>query len=469
MVEIEYLLGLTERQRRFIDLFIALFNVKDAFGNRKPFIPTTFQQEFLKDSILCNDKFINRIVNKGRGIGMTAVVAAECLIIAQLMKGITIPVSSISAKTANVLLEWAALLADTSNTIPLSEGPFKIDRDTSINSIIKLKNGSKIIPISGGSPNSVRSLRAPVLVLDEFAYCEYQSEILSAGERCLSEGGAVTIISTPRTSDTINDLFWKIYMNAENMNYKRYFFPIFPKGSVNLNKSLFEQNLKPIASWINMEMLEKDRSRDVLAFSKENLGEPMDESVAFLSWNLIKKCCILKEFQKPLPDYPIFLGIDVGRTNDLTAIIGFQQIDNKFYQVLLKTMRGVDLPQQSIEIQSLDKKYDFHNINIDSTGLGLGLYEFVKQEIGGKVHKVIFSKETKQKMGVNFRNLMQDERVFLLKEDNFMDILHSIPYDTLQGERTTEGHQDEFWACALALMRPSSRILNAGKMLDGFI
>jgi len=182
MVEIEYLPGLTERQRRFINLFTALFNVKDAFGNRKPFIPTTFQQEFLKDSILCNDKFINRIVNKGRGIGMTAVVAAECLIIAQLMKGITIPVSSISAKTANVLLEWAALLADTSNTIPLSEGPFKIDRDTSINSIIKLKNGSKIIPISGGSPNSVRSLRAPVLVLDEFAYCEYQSEILSLGK-----------------------------------------------------------------------------------------------------------------------------------------------------------------------------------------------------------------------------------------------------------------------------------------------
>jgi len=205
MVEIEYLPGLTERQRRFINLFTALFNVRNAKGKLNPFIPLPFQQKFLAGSMLCNEKYKNRIVLKGRGIGLTSLVAGELLIAAKIYPKTKIPIASISARTANVLLNWCIDLADTSNTINISEGELKIDRDMTISSVFRLKNGSTIIPISGGSPESVRSLRSPLMVLDEFAFAEYQREILTAGERCLSEGGQITIISTPRTSDVVGD------------------------------------------------------------------------------------------------------------------------------------------------------------------------------------------------------------------------------------------------------------------------
>jgi len=462
--------GLTKRQANFIKLFASLFNIYDAHGRVKSFHPLPFQQEFLKDSMLCNSTYKHRIVNKGRGVGMTAIIAAEILIAAQLMKGVKIPVTSISARTSNVLLEWCIRLSDSCNTIKITEGNIKIERDTTINSVCKLKNGSTIIPISGGSPDSIRSLRSPILILDEYAYNPEQKAILGAGERTLSEGGQITIISTPRTSDILGDEYWRIWMHAESMGYKKYEFPIFPKGSVNINKSLLEQNLPlPIAYWIDLPQLESDRSRDPLMFARENLCEVLDESVAFLSWELIKKCCILKDFQKPLPDNPIYVGIDVGRMQDLTAIEGFQLIEGKYYHIFEKIMRGIDIPTQVHEIKSLNDKYDFHSINIDQTGIGLGLKEYARKEIGGKVRGTVFTKESKTKMATNLRNKMQDDEVYLIKEDHFMDVIHSVPYSTLQGERTADGHQDQFWACCLALMKPSGRVLDASRMLDSYI
>jgi len=192
-MKINYLPGLTKRQKKFIDLFSSLFNVRNAHGQMQPFIPEPFQQEFLAGSMLCNKTYKNRIVNKGRGIGLTALIAGELLIAARMMPNVKIPVTSISARTANVLLNWCIDLADSSNTIDITEGKLTIERDKTINSVCKLKNGSTVIPISGGSPDSIRSLRAPMMVLDEFAFAEYQKEILTAGERCLSEGGQISI------------------------------------------------------------------------------------------------------------------------------------------------------------------------------------------------------------------------------------------------------------------------------------
>lgn len=465
----ELIPNLTKRQKRFITLFSSLFNVRNAKGEVTNFIPEPFQQEFLAGSMLCNKNYKNRIVNKGRGIGLTALIAGEILIAARMMPKVKIPITSISAKTANVLLGWCIDLADSSNPINITEGELRIDRDMNISSVCKLKNGSTIIPISGGSPESIRSLRAPMLILDEFAFNEYQKEILTAGERCLSEGGQITIISTPRTSDVINDEYWRIWMHAEEMGYKRYEFPIFDRSLVNLNHPLPEQNLTPIAPWIDIAQLEKDRSRDILMFTRENLCFPADESVAFLPWALIKKCCILKEFPKMLPDNPVYVGIDVGRVQDLTAIEGFQAVDGKFYHVFEKIMRGIEIPVQVEEIKSLNTKYNFHSINIDKTGIGLGLYEYARKDIGGKVRGITFTRETKTKMATNLRNKMQDDEVYMIRNNDFMDQIHSVPYHTLNGERTSDGHQDQFWACALALVKPSGNIVNAGKLLDGFI
>lgn len=466
----KFIPGLTERQKRFIALFTSLFNVRDAHGQMKPFIPEPFQQEFLAGSMLCNKEYKNRIVNKGRGIGLTALIAGEILITARMKPKVKIPITSISAKTANVLLNWCIDLADSCNTIKINEGELKIDRETYINSVCKLKNGSTIIPISGGSPESIRSLRAPMIVLDEFAFNEFQKEILTAGERCLSEGGQVTIISTPRTSDVINDEYWRIWMHADEMGYKRYQFPIFGNDSkVNLNQSLLEQNLTPIAPWVDMGALERDRSRDILMFSRENLCSPADESVAFLSWELIKKCCILNQFHKSSPDHPIYVGIDVGRMQDLTAIEGFQLVDGKYYHVLEKIMRGIDIPTQVSEIERLHEKHDFSAIVVDKTGLGMGLYDYLRKNIGGRVRGVTFTREVKTKIATNLRNKMQDDEVYMIRNNHFMDIIHSVPYDTLNSSRDSSGHADQFWACALALMKPSSRVLDAGNLLDGYI
>jgi len=455
--------NLTPKQERFIKLFASLFNIRDAKGNLKPFIPTPFQQEFLKDSIVCNENPKHRIVVKGRGLGFTALIAGELLIAATIMPKVKIPVTSITAKTANVLIDWCIDLADNSNDL----GYGKIERDKNIDSAVRLKNGSQIIPISGGSPESIRSLRAPVLVLDEFAFNAYQKEILTAGERCLSEGGQITIISTPRTADPINDEYWRILSKAEELGYKRYEFPVFPKDKFNVNKPIPEQGLEPIAPWLSIEELEKARKRDPIMFMREQQCTPMDESVAFLSWEIIKKSCILDKGE--VHDAPTYCGIDVGRTQDLTAIEIFQKVDGIFYQVDEVILRNMEIPRQVEEIKSLDFKYNFDRINIDKTGIGLGLYEYTRKALGSKTRGVQFTKENKVMLANNLRTLMQDEKIYLLRNDNLMDDLHSVPYDTLNSLRTKEGHADRFWAVALAVMKERGRVIDAGEILDDII
>jgi len=469
----ELIPNLTQKQKAFIELFSALFNIRDAHGNQKPFVPELFQQEFLADSILCNPNYPNRIVNKGRGVGLTALVAGELVIAATAMKKIKIPITSISAKTANVLVDWCIELTDSSNDLSTDTHKYtRIKRDERISSIVKFTNGSQIIPISGGSPESIRSLRAPILVLDEFAFNEYQREILTAGERCVSEGGQITIISTPRTTDVINDEFWRIWIKADDLQYKRYEFPIFPRDKVDVNRSLLEQNLTPIAPWIDMETLERDRRRDALMFSRENLCLPMDESVAFLAWQLIVQSCILPYTRKGIlntENDPIFCGVDVGREQDLTVIEVFQKNDNVYNQIDEIIMKGRPIPDQVKRIGKLHEQYNFEVVNVDKTGIGLGLYDYCRKEIGGRVKGIHFNRDIKTNIATNMRNLMQDGKMYFFKYDDIMDDLHSVPYDTLDAPRDKNGHADRFWACCLAVMKPKSRIINAGNMLDSFI
>lgn len=459
----QYISNLNDRQKFLIDLYASIFNIKDARGNLKSFIPTLFQQEFLKDSLLCNDKYFNRIVNKGRGIGFTALIAGELLIAAASMPGITIPIASISSRNVNILINWCIFLADNSNEI---EGYSKIERDQKITSVVRLKNGSEIIPISGGNPESIRGFRSPLIVMDEFAFQDYQKQILSAGERCASEGGQISIISTPRTTDVINDEYWRIWVRAEELQYKNYRFPIFE--NCNPEKPLPEQNLIPLAPWLNMEQLEKDRRRDPLSFSRENLCLPVDESVAFLPWGLVKKCCILQP-RKPFVDAPVFAGIDVGRVRDLTAIEIFQLVDGRYYHIHEKILKSVPIPQQVEEIKDLNSIYNFTKMYIDKTGIGLGLFEYAKKDIGAKVKGINFTKDLKVKIANNMRNMMQDDKLYLLKIDALMDDIHSVPYDTLNAPRTADGHSDRFWGCALGVMKLSGRFIDAGGLLDGYL
>ena len=82
---------------------------------------------------------------------------------------------------------------------------------------------------------------------------------------------------------------------------------------------------------------------------------------------------------------------------------------------------------------------------------------------------VNFSRDVKTKIATSLRNKIQDDEVYFIKEDRFMDELHSLPYDTLNAAHTNNAHADRFWAVALALMKPSTQIVNAGKLLDSYI
>ena len=127
------------------------------------------------------------------------------------------------------------------------------------------------------------------------------------------------------------------------------------------------------------------------------------------------------------------------------------------------------IPQQVEEIKDLNNIYNFTKMYIDKTGIGLGLFEYAKKDIGSKVKGIHFTKDLKVKIANNMRNLMQDDKLYLLKIDSLMDDIHSVPYDTLNASRTADGHADRFWGCALGVMKLGGRYIDAGSLLDGFL
>jgi len=245
----------------------------------------------------------------------------------------------------------------------------------------------------------------------------------------------------------LNDEFYRIVQNADQMGFKLYEFPIFK--DLDISKSIIEQSAKPIASWLDVKSLEEARKRDPIMFARENLCQIDDESVAFLSLDLIRSCAIMKDIK--LKTENIYCGIDVGRFHDLTAIEIFNKVGDNYYHIDEIILNNVSIPDQSKIIQDLNATYNFENINIDATGMGLGLSEYLQEAMGYKVTPRTFTKNFKEKIATQMRNKMQDGQIFLKQNQKLINDLHSVEYGKLDAKRQDGSHGDRFWACALAL------------------
>jgi len=119
-------------------------------------------------------------------------------------------------------------------------------------------------------------------------------------------------------------------------------------------------------------------------------------------------------------------------------------------------LRNTSIPDQANVIRDLDEKYNFDVINIDATGMGLGLAEYLKEDLGSKVVAHTFTKSFKTKIATQMRNKMQDGRVYLRRDQKLIDDLHGVQYGSLDAPRGKDGHSDRFIACALALYDEST-------------
>ena len=473
-----------DKPNEYVRIVTDTFRMRDALGRWFDYRPLPYQVEWHRKFILANPRLVDhphRIWHKCRGIGATAITMMDLLMMASTYHDLTIPVASMTGKQAlRGPIWWGIQLADNTKV------PGLIPRDPNTNSEIRiLSTGSTIFLIPGSSPQTLRTYRTPVIFYDEFDWCDYQRELLDSGESCMSEGGQATVVSTIQN---VRGEFQRLIDNRKELNYWVHKVSMFDEEKFDVTKPIPQQIsdrvIRPIAPWVDVNLLERQRKRDPSVFLRENMCTAPDVGVNFLSWDLVAKICSIPQCLRPgeygwtgdiyrkytelsAGDiYPYTGGWDFARYKDNAVVIIVKHTPFGVEEVFEQVMRGSDTVTQNALMDLLFDKYKLLEMRVDMTGSGTGLYDYAYDRHGSKVDGVHFSRNVeideetamaKTALAINLRTLAQDDKLKTFDYLEMKDDLNSVPYDLKDPGRTAEGaHGDRFWALALAAWPPTN-------------
>ena len=172
-------------------------------------------------------------------------------------------------------------------------------------------------------------------------------------------------------------------------------------------------------------------------------------------------------------------GLDVGRSHDLSVLTVIARLPGEDTRrvVGMLEMENVRLPEQQKQLDALCALPNFTGVEIDMTGLGLGLFEYAETRHGSRrVRGVHFSatepvgraqssdgrKATTARvteiMATDLVEIFEDRRLEIPADPRLRDDLRLPEKVTSPGGRVSiaasrsgDGHADRFWSLALAV------------------
>lgn len=109
------------------------------------------------------------------------------------------------------------------------------------------------------------------------------------------------------------------------------------------------------------------------------------------------------------------LGCDFAKTSDETALVIVEQLpfskDNDDLFVMHMETHQIPLNQVIGRIKYLDSKFEFKKIICDKTGMGEGPVDILKQDLGGKIEGIAFTRSSKPDMFNNLKLLLQQKKL----------------------------------------------------------
>ncbi len=177
------------------------------------------------------------------------------------------------------------------------------------------------------------------------------------------------------------------------------------------------------------------------------------------------------------PNMEIYVGVDVGRKRDVTAIwLWHKQVgppapqdtqrtatgaagDIELSTVGVLVMQDAPFAEQELQIGRILEHRSVRRCCIDSTGMGLHLAERLVERFGDhRVEPVVFTTGLKSQLAGGLRVLAERGRLRIPADEAIMNDWHSIERTVtaaghlrFDADRSTGGHADRFWAAALGI------------------
>ena len=312
---------------------------------------------------------------------------------------------------------------------------------------ITFANKSRIIAIPA-NPDTARGYSAN-LVLDEFAIHEKPWDIWAAIypsiTNPLSGQKLLRVVSTPKgMGNKFADLWHK---NAAYSKHKVTILDAVAQG--------LPVNLEELRAGVD----------DPDIWAQEYLCEFIDSSSVLLPYDLIAPCEVptLDPSCVP-PDAPLYVGMDVGRSKDLSVIHLGAKVNGTTHLIATEVLRKMPFAEQLQRLCTLAADRRVRRVAIDATGIGAMLAEEARRALGGKVEGVVFNAKTKGELYAAMRRAFEDKTVRIPAERDLREDLHAVQRNvstggaiTYSAPRNDDGHSDRASALALLLHAANRR------------
>lgn len=335
--------------------------------------------------------------------------------------------------------EWMLKASRLSRAIALEmEGTDEAVRVEVSASEIRFSNGARILSVPA-NPDTARGYSAN-LVLDEFAIHEQDREIWAAVfptvTNELSGQKKIRVVSTPKGR---GNKFAELWEEGG---------PQWSRHKVTLDDA--------IAAGLRVDKAAlREGVADEDIWRQEYFCEFLANDTTYFPLDLIRACERIPAPEAP-PDAPRFLGVDIGRAHDLTAIAELAAVGEELRLVDVETLERLPFAEQRELLWSRLSRPSVRGVAIDATGIGAQLAEETRAKFGSRVEPVQFTNAVKNGLFQSLHRAMEEGRLVLPADRELREDVNAMHRKISTGgniqftaPRRPDGHSDR--ACALAL------------------
>lgn len=413
-----------------------------------------------------------KLMEKSRQIGISW-ASAYSLVRRKSVQGCRFDswVSSRDEIQAKLFLEDCKQFAAILDVLAEDLGKELLDDKGSSSYVLKFGTGVRINSMSSSA--DAQAGKRGDRFLDEFALHPDPRKLYAIAYPGITWGGQMEMVSTHRGSHNFfNELVREI---KEKGNPKK-----ISLHTVTLEDALNDGFLYRLQSKLaaDDERQDLDESEyynyiksscaDEESFLQEYMCIPADDASAFLSYDQIAACeysvnpegifdpddlSSLKECKS------LYVGVDVGRKRDFTAIwVNSFEGDRHLCRKLI-TLEKMSFSNQEKILYRLLELSNVRRCAIDATGLGMQLAERAAEKFGSyKVESVMLSAQVKEALAYPFRAAFEDLNIRIPSDKFLRADLRAIKKETtaaghirFSADHGKNGHADRFWAGALAV------------------
>ena len=403
--------------------------------------PFPYQKALLEDSS-------KRLVAcMGRQSGKTTTIAMRAINFAFINSGVTVLITAPSLRQSMIMFDRISMFIFSTALLKN-----KVIRST--RTIIQLDNRSQIIALPC-SEYFLRGYTAHMIICDEASFMPEELITNVLFPMISTTDGYAIFLSTPWGKD---HFFYRAFMD--------------PNYSVHRVKSSECPLIKP-------EFLEEmQRNMTEQAFRMEYMAEFVEALNSYFPQDLIRGCVdptleFILSLETQIPSGEYYAGVDFGKLQDY-SVIAILKREGDLLNLIYLYEFPIGTPYTKVigHLTRADKKFRFHKVLVDQTGVGEPVLEELKEQGMQNVEGLVFTVRTKEEMMSCLKIAMEQKRLRMPYHRRLAEQINEQQYEYsksghLKFSHPENSHDDMLWSlalsCYVATLRrqPPSRLVRA--------